>query len=228
MFTKFHYYLLSFVMLLVVTISCDKKTDQQKGHSSSSDAVPSTKATANKKEAERDSMTKPHYKRVGEFKIEYGYLHYDEDQFGFSNPGYLRAFKGNQLVFEDSFKGEGPVDVETLGYQELEGQKLVFRLNHGTAACDYTTKSRYYVAISTKIYFLKEYYGGTGGDLYATRFYKHIFPKDTAGVANSILIVEGIQFNEHDQPDLFDTTYVKFANNRFTISKPTNNLDKAK
>lgn len=228
MLNKYHFYILTSLTLALFIISCNNKARQQNDKSTSSDFIKSNNATTDKKETENVSMTKPNYENVGELKIEYGYLKYDEDKFGFSNPGYIRVFKGDQLVFEDSFKGEGPVDIESLGSQELAGQRLVFKLNHGTEACDYTRHSRYYVSIDNKIYFLNEYYASTGGDQYASRFYEHILPNDSAGVANSILIVEGLIFHEHDQPDLFDTTYIKFANNKFNISKPTKNLDKAK
>jgi hypothetical protein len=214
--------------IVLLTISCDNKAGQQNDNSSSSDSMTLTISTIDKKDTVSVSMTKPNFKSVGEFQIEYGYLKYDEDEFGFSNPGYMRVFKGDQLVFEDSFNGEGPVDVESFDLQELAGQKLVFRLNHGTEACDYTLHSRYYVLIDSKIYFLKDCYASTGGDQYASRFYEHILPKDSAGVDNSILIVEGLIFHEHDQQDRFDTTFIKFADNKFILSKPTNNLDKVK
>ena len=220
--------MLSAFIVLLFAISCNDNASQQNENNSNTPAKKFTNSRDNIKDADNISMTQAHEMIVGKFKIVYGYLKYDENEFGFSNPGYMHIFKGNQLIFEDSFQGEGPVYVESLGYQELAGKKLVFKLNHGTDACDYTSYARYYVSFDNKIYFLNEYFNSTGGDQYASHFYEHILPKDSAGIANYILIVEGLIFHEHDQPNLFDTTYIKFSDKKFNISKPTNNLDKAK
>ncbi len=158
-----------------------------------------------------------------------GYEKYDEDKFGFENPGFLEVFKNDKIIFKDTFKGQGDVYVKSLGYHKLSGNKLIFILNWGTEACDYTHHSKYYVITSdSKIIYLNEYWGMSGGDGYASRFYDHVFPEETLGMTNSILIVEGMKYHEHDQPDLSDTTYISFKGNEFSIIKTTNNLDEGK
>lgn len=158
----------------------------------------------------------------------FGYLKYDEEKYGFSNPGYFKIYKDKKLIYADSFKGEGDVSVESLGYLDLDGKKLLFRLNYGTEACDYAYTSKYYVADENKINFLKECYSITGGDQYSSKFYEHILPTDSSGQSNSLLIVEGQIFHEKDQPNRFDTTYIKFTGKQFTILKLTDNLSKVK
>jgi hypothetical protein len=188
--------------------------------------VNSTSDTSNADQL--SEMTNPHEDNIDGFTFKYGYLKYDEEKYGFSNPGFLKIYKDDKLVFSDSFKGEGSVDIESLGHHDLQGDKLVFRLNYGTEACDYVYTSKYYFIDKDQFKFLKECYSITGGDQYSSKFYEHIFPTDSAGRPNSMLIVEGQIFHEKDQPDRFDTTFIKFEDNKFKINKPTDNLSKVK
>lgn len=168
-----------------------------------------------------------HQETFGGYTFKFGYEQYDEDKFGFDNPGYLKVFKGDKLIFKDKFEGEGEVSLKLLGYHDLSGKKLLFELYYGTEACDYVQTSSYYVVdANDTIRFLKNFWSATGGDHYTTRYYKTIFPKDTFGVPNTFKIVEGMVFHEHDQPDVADTTYIVFEDNRFSLSKPTDNLSK--
>lgn len=159
--------------------------------------------------------------------FKYGYEKYDEDKFGFSNPGFIEVWRDGSLIFKDSFKGEGEVYIKSLGHHELSGKKLIFTLNWGTEACDYHQHSRYYAITSeNRVQYLNEYWSGSGGDGYASRYYQHIFPQDTLGIANCLLIVEGMIFHEHDQPNLSDTTRIFFDLEKIKIDKPTNNMDR--
>jgi hypothetical protein len=164
------------------------------------------------------------------YNFEFGYEKYDEDKFGFENPGFFQIMKNGKVIFKDSFKGEGEVYVKSLGYHDLFGKKLIFTFNWGTEACDYSQHSRYYVITpDSKVDFLKECWSMSGGDGYASRYYEHIFPEESFGMENSLLIVEGMKYHEHDQPDLYDTTSITFSGDQeFGIIKPTNNLDKSK
>jgi hypothetical protein len=163
------------------------------------------------------------------YKFDVGYEKYDEDKFGFSNPGYLRVRKDGEVIFKDSFKGEGEVYVKSYGVHSLSGNKLVFTLNWGTEAHDYIQYSKYYVINSeNKVLYLNEYWSQSGGDGYASRYYEHIFPEDSSGVPNSLLIVEGMEFHEQDQPNQSDTTRIAFDGDSFRMVKPTNNLGKVK
>lgn len=173
-------------------------------------------------------LTNPHEDKIEGYTFKYGYSRYDEEKYGFNNPGFLNIYKDDKLVYSDSFKGEGPVGIESLGHYDLDGDKLVFRLNYGTEACDYAYTSKYYFLDKDKFNFLKECYSITGGDQYSSRFYEHIFPEDSLGKPNTILIVEGQIFHEKDQPDRFDTTFIKFEDKKFKITKLTDNLSKVK
>jgi len=186
--------------------------------------VNSTSDKSNTKQL--SEMTIPYKDNIEDYTFKYGYLIYDEEKHGFSNPGFLKIYKEDKLVFSDSFKGEGTVNLETLGHHDLHGDKLVFRLNYGTEACDYAYTSKYYIIDKDQFKFLKECYFISGGDQYSSKFYKHIFSTDSAGQPNSILIVEGQIFHEKDQSDRFDTTFIKFENNKFEITKWTDNLSK--
>lgn len=163
------------------------------------------------------------------YTFKFGFTDYDEDKYGFSNPAFLRVIKNEKIIFEDSFKGQGDIYVEPLSVHSLSGNKIVFTLNWGTEACDYNQCSRYYIINDQgKINFLNEYCSISGGDGYASRTFQHIFPEDSAGVKNTLVIVERMLFHEHDQPDLSDTIRILFDGNSFQINKLTNNLEKAK
>lgn len=221
-------FILFSLTILVGTISCDDKPRPKNERVSFSDTVTQPVFNSEGTYTEDSSMTIPQYSQAGEYKVEYGYSKYDEEKFGHSNPGYMRVLKGDSLIFEDSFKGEGTVFFESFGYQELAGKKLVFALTNGTEACDYYSFSRYYVSFGDKFYFLKTVTSFTGGDQYSSLFYDHIFPQDSAGIQNSILLVEGQVFYEHDQPDRSDTTLIHFTDHDFTMTKLTDNLSKVK
>jgi hypothetical protein len=175
------------------------------------------------------SFLNPITDKIEGFEFKFGYNQYDEDKFGFDNPGYLEISKNGKIIFKDKFKGEGPVYIKSLGYHKLSGNKLLFSLNYGTEACDYVSHERYYVINSNdKISYINHYSAQSGGDGYASFFYDHIFPEDSLGEENTLLIIEGLKFHQHDQDDLFDTTRIYFTNNSFTLKKRTNNIGKAK
>ena len=161
------------------------------------------------------------------FKV--GYDEYDEEKFGFSNPGYLNIIKNEKVIFNDSFMGEGDVYIQSLKHHALSGDKLLFSLNWGTEACDYTQYAKYYtITPEGKVHYLNEYWSFSGGDGYASRYFEHIFPEDSLGKKNALLVVEGMKYHEHDQPDLSDTSRILFSGDKFQIIKKTNNLAKAK
>ena len=173
-------------------------------------------------------MIKTRVVNIEGYTLMYGYINYDEEKFGFENPGFLKVYYNDKLIYSDTFKGQGDVDIESLGRHSLSGEKLIFCLNYGIEACDYTYTTKYYFADKEKIGFIKECYSITGGDQYSSMTYEHILPTDSAGQPNSILIVEGQVFHEKDQADRFDTSYIKFFDNKFEIVKLTDNLNKVK
>ncbi|MGV3613104.1 MAG: hypothetical protein ACO1N0_19240 [Fluviicola sp.] len=155
------------------------------------------------------------------YRFEYGYTDYNEEEYGFQNPGYLRVLHKGELIFSGKFEGEGEVNVKSEGYHNLGGKKLVFTLNYGTPACDYKSVSNYYVfKTNQQIAFLKECYSFCGGDGYACHIFNPIFPKDSLGRPNTILFAEGVVYNEKDQPDKIDTTQIVFSKNAFKVKKP--------
>jgi len=170
----------------------------------------------------------PHEERLEGYTFKYGYTAYDEEKYGFSNPGYFEVLKGGSVIFKDAFKGEGEPYITSLGRHSLDGDKLVFQLHYGTEACDYTHTARYYVADAVGNFrFIKDYSSFTGGDQYASRYFMHILPKDSLGKPNTLTIVEGITYHEHDQPDRADTTHVVFSGSNFKVIKLSDNLSKA-
>lgn len=211
--------------LLITACAKDKQTDTIEGR------VDALKTPLQTKAPEEDGFDNSEYlvpkeKVFDDYTFKYGYTTYNDE---FDNPGYLKIYKDGKEVYSTAFKGEGDVFIESLGYHELSGKKFVFALNYGVDACDYAHTIKYYVISSDNVVSpVKETYSITGGDQYASRYYKAFFPEDSAGMANTIGVVEGMIFHEHDQPDQADTTRVIFEANTFRIEKHTDNLGKIK
>jgi hypothetical protein len=223
----------SFLLLipLCLLLSC-RNEPVQKDEIITKKALPVVANTTEEDSLDKEkyaALLVPHQEDIEGYTFRYGYTAYDEDKYGFDNPGYMEVIKDGVVIFKDAFKGEGEPYITSLGHHSLDGDKLVFQLHDGTEACDYTQTARYYVADATgKFRYIKSYWGGTGGDLYATRYFKHIFPEDSLGKPNTLTIVEGMEFHEHDQPDQADTTHIVFSNGTFKASKLTDNISKVK
>lgn len=176
-----------------------------------------------------EELLQPKQDEFGGYTFKFGYEKYDEDKFGFGNPGFLIVLKNEKVIFNDSFKGEGEVYVKSLGYQKFSGNKLLFILNWGTEACDFSQHSKYYIITpEDRVLYLNEYWSFSGGDGYASRYFEQILPKDSFGLTDKLVIIEGMKYHEHDQPDLSDTTIISFTQDRININKMTNNLAKGK
>lgn len=215
------------LILFVVLCSCNNNKE-----TSNTTQLPDTLALSYPLEYTIDSnsipSTIPHSKSIGNYRMVFGYVHYDENKYGFSNPGYLKIFLGEEQIYLDSFKGEGPLEVKSLGIQDLNGMKQIFEFDHGTRACDYWNYARYFAIDQKKVYYLGEFSGASSGDQYSSIFYEPILPTDSLGIPNTIQVVQGQIFHEQDRPNLFDTTYFEFGMNGFTRRKPTNNLNSGK
>lgn len=170
----------------------------------------------------------PHEKTLEGLTFRYGYTKYDEDKYGFENPGFLEVKKDGKLLFKDAFKGEGEPFVTSAGYHELGGKKLIFKLNYGTPACDYAQISRYYVVNTDgSVSFITESWSANSGDGYSTRSFREILPGDTTGEPNTMVVIESLVFHEGDKPDQADTTRIIFSGNTFRVEKNSDNIAKA-
>lgn len=166
------------------------------------------------------SLLIPGKSTIGNYELKYGYTAYNEEKYGFQNPGYFQVYSKGKLIFKDQFKGEGAIYIKSLGYHQLSGKKLVLVLHYGTEACDYSQVARYYMIDSNqKGRFLRECYSSCGGDGYACHFYDQVFPEDSIGVANTILFIEGFRYLEHDEEDQIDTTKMIFTAGGFSTKK---------
>lgn len=224
--------ILCFFLIWSLVIACNSKQEEATSDlliDSNIAVLSEDSVTPHSFENSDNEYLKPQEIRIDEYTFQCGYEKYNEDSFGFSNPGFLKVIKNGNEIFKDTFEGEGEVYIKSLGHHELSGDKLVFALKWGTEACDYNQYSKYYmITPKDKVYYLKECWSGSGGDGYATRYYLPIFPEDSLGKRDELLIVEGIVFHEKDQPDRSDTTYMYFNGDTYEINKPTNNMDKTK
>jgi hypothetical protein len=214
-----------FILPLYLLQSCGKEPEQQP----TAAVAKETKAPEKSKDTPNEAFAEyliPQQETLEGYTFRYGYTAYTEDEG--SNPGYLEVLKNGKVVFKDTFEGAGEPHITALGHHNLNGDKLVFQLNYGIEACDYNQTAQYYVVDGTgKFHYINSYWSGTGGDLYATRYFTHIFPADSLGKPNTLTIVEGITYHEHDQPDVADTTHIVFAGNSFKLNKLSDNLGKA-
>lgn len=215
-------------LLLSLLVSCRNEPKQETHVSEVQSSVIKDTIADDKDGKSNTSMLTPREKKLEGFTFRYGYTAYDEEKYSLSNPGYLEVLKGNKVVFKDKFEGNDEPYITSLGYHNLDGNKLVFRLNYGTEACDYVQTSCYYVMNEDGSFrYINNYSSFTGGDHYASQHFSHIFPNDSLGKPNTLTIVEGITYHNHDKPDVADTTHITFKGNSFTIKKLTDNLSKA-
>lgn len=214
--------------LVLLTTACakNKQTDAMEKNINDLKASVEAEIPAGKGDFDNSEYLTPKEEIFSSYIFKYGYITYKDE---FDNPGYLKIYKGGDELYSTAFKGEGDLYIQSFGYHELSGRKFVFALNYGVDACDYAHTAKYYVINPDgAVHPIKQTYSITGGDQYASRYYKEFFPEDSAGIANTIGIVEGMIFHEHDQPDQADTTYVIFEANAFQIEKHTDNLAKVK
>lgn len=160
------------------------------------------------------------------YAIKYRYLKHEIGEEGSGvNPALLQVYKNEKLIFTDSFKAEGDLYIDTLGYHGVSGQKLFFRLNFGIEACDYTQTGRYYfISPESGIHYLKDFFSGCGGDGYSCKIYKHYFPGDSSGITDGFRVIDALRYNEHNEPDKFDTTDWHFEGDKFNITKQTHHF----
>lgn len=215
-----------YLPLFLVLFSCGNPTPkEEKASTTKSEALkPAAITTEESGEVEKPDKSAVNLKKqFAGYEFRFGYKKYDPDSF--DNPGYLRVLRDGKIIFEDTFEGEGDVSVKSFGNHKLAGKKLVFTLNYGTAACDYTQTSRYYI-IDTEhqVHALKDCYASCGGDGYACHIFKHTFPEDSLGKPNTIFFAEGFVYNEHDQEDRIDTTQISFSKGSFKVKKLTNHV----
>ena len=222
-------------LLLFALFSCSEPASDKKDLSLSEDTL-STVATdtlqegrpvdveelQRKKEYE-GNLLKPKSTVIGAYTLVYGYVKYDEDIYGWKNPGILEIYKKDKLIFSDSIKGYDELFAVSMGQHKLSGNKLIFTIDYGTQACDYTNVSRfYYIADNDQVRFIAEYSTASGD--YAAVGFDPVFPEDSNGVNNGLLIVESMYYKEHDQPDKHDTTYIEFDKLNFTIHKLSHHI----
>lgn len=214
------------MILVLFFVGCDKPTNKE-SEVAIKDTLPESKEQLDEEQEYNEQLLIPKSTEIEGYLFKFGYLSYDEDKFGWNNPGFLEVYRDNKLLFRDSVKGYDELFVRSLGFHSLSGKKLVFNLDFGTEACDFSQASRYYfISPEDSVFFIKEYWSQSTD--YANRYFENIFPEDTNGLKDKLLILEGLYFKERDQPDKYDKTYIEFEKNRFKINKPTNNLDDGK
>jgi hypothetical protein len=160
------------------------------------------------------------------YAIKYRYLKHETGEEGSGeNPALLQVYKNEKLIFTDSFKAEGDMYIDTLGYHAVSGQKLFFILNYGIEACDYAQTGRYYfISPESGVHYLKDFYAGCGGDGYSCKSYKHYFPGDSSGITDGFRVIDALRYNKHEQPDKFDTIDWQFEKDKCKITKQTHHL----
>lgn len=214
------------LVMHILIIACKSQTKEISKSSASTvnqkDSLAKDSLTQN---ADHDLLALKTFTYEG-YAFKFRYLKYNTDDV--NNPGVLQVYKNEKLIFIDSIKGEGVLYIDTLGYHNVAGRKLFFTLNYGIEACDYAQSARYYfISRESNVHYLNEYFSQCGGDGYSCMGYKHVFPEDSSGVSDVLRIVEGLHYNEHDHPDLFDTTNIYFTESKFNISKLTHNLQRS-
>ncbi len=165
---------------------------------------------------------------LGAYRVEFGYTAYNEDKYGFKNPGFLKVYKNNKMIFSDVFLGHNDLTFYNLGKHHVNGNKLFFILNWGLEACDYTQTSRFYcISPDDKIHKLGDHWSMSTGDGYSSRSFEYFFTHYQHDKPNNLVVVESLFFHEHDQKDISDTIVYTFEGDKFKVNKLSNHLKSA-
>jgi hypothetical protein len=157
------------------------------------------------------------------FKIKTGYVKYDKSKSPFKNPAFIQILKDNKLIYSNSFTAYDELYVDSKGFHNLAGNKLVFTINYGGEACDFNQGIRYYsIDQNNKVFFLKEF--SSQFTDYASLSIESIFPKDKNGAKNCLKIVENLSYNESNESSVIDTSIFSFSNNKIDFKKLSNNI----
>jgi hypothetical protein len=74
------------------------------------------------------------------------------------------------------------------------------------------------------VHYIREFGSSCGGDGYACLDYQHYFPGDSSGITGGFRVIEAMRYNQHDQPDKFDTIDWQFEGEKYNITKQTHHL----
>lgn len=161
---------------------------------------------------------------LGGYRVEFAYSAYNEEKYGFQNPGFLKVYKNNKMIFSDVFYGDSELYVLSLENLSTNKDKIFFTLNWGLEACDYVQTSRFYcITADDKVHKLGDYWAMSTGDGYSSRNYDYFFSQDN----HNLIVVESLFFHEHDKKDISDTIVYTFEEDKFKVRRLSNHLKSA-
>ena len=158
---------------------------------------------------------------LGGYRVEFAYSAYNEEKYGFQNPGFLKVYKNNKMIFSDVFYGDNELYILPLENLNTDKDKIFFTLNWGLEACDYVQTSRFYcITADDKVHKLGDHWAMSTGDGYSSRNYDYFFSQDN----HNLMVVESLFFHEHDKKDLSDTIVYTFEEDKFKVRRLSNHL----
>jgi hypothetical protein len=142
-----------------------------------------------------------------------GYIEYDEEKFGFSNPAYIKVLVNNSLIYDSLFKGYENIRLNLLHSENFDGKIDFFTLEYGLEACDYINIEH--------LYFLNDYHFSFIGEFtyqstdYASRYPEYYFPSDSGGKFNQIIVIDKIDYRTKEEPNIRDTIIYEYIDQKF-------------
>ena len=141
------------------------------------------------------------------------------------NPAYLKVFKKNEQIFEDSFAGYEKIRVQDFDGYLFNDSIQLFTLKFGLAACDYLNSCRLYYAVGQQVGLIGEF--DSQSTDYASKYIEYHFPTDSGGVKNQILVIDKIEYRTGEEPNKADSTYYNYTDGQFIkLEQPANDRDK--
>lgn len=196
------------IFLLLFFANCSHSTKQDKIETAEKEVISMINDSS-----ENEYLVRKEKEFAG-YLFRFGYYLYDEDSFGFQNPGFLEIYKNGKLLYTDSVKGYEEMNLSSLGYHQLVKRMLVFSLDFGLEACDYPQNQKLYgISENDKVYFIDEFRSQSTD--YASAFFQQIFPEETNGIKNHLLLIEGIHYKEGDEKDIADTSFYYLVEDGF-------------
>jgi hypothetical protein len=199
------------VLLLLVLVSCKSNTRIKTKENNHSESL--NKPEKVLQSFDYNGVFSKNDTNLFGYQFVFGYHQYDEDKYGFSNPGYINIYKNGELIFTDNINAYEELSIKTYGFHNFEKQMLIYSLNWGLEACDYINYSLYYGISDLKVYKIEEFY--TQSTDYASKYYEIVYPEDINGIKNILTVIDKIDYPSGEEPNIRDTLYFEMTKSGF-------------
>ncbi|CAM1363509.1 protein of unknown function [Tenacibaculum soleae] len=148
-------------------------------------------------------------------KIEFftGYTSYNEEENGYNNPAYIKVFIENYLVYNELFEAYEDIRILKMGTYNFMEKLDFYSIEYGLEAHDYLNFQRLFFIKNKSFNYIDEFTSQSTD--YASRYTEFLFPTDSSGIKNQIIVLDKIDYHTEEEPNRRDTLYYKYDGTEF-------------